>query len=516
MKKLLVPLLCFLFCACTSDDKKITGVSTVETENAFVNDSAFVVRVINADSTPAHNMVAKVRPIWYTQNLDTEGNNTNVEELTTDSLGRINLKARANDISIEIIDNNVGVFKQLNKDNIKNKNFITYTLEKLGSIEGKVELPSKESSAWIQVYGTDRLIKTDSQGNFKLDSMPPSEYRIRSITKKNAPAIGEGTFNLQAGATFKAGTLETPKTSDENLKLWPYSRSTSIDSIVPEWMKPITDTTIISIRLDSSNFNFKEAMPNGNDLRFTDQDSNRLESKIVYWNDTLQNAKILLRLENSKNINEILMYWGNTASLDINADNIWNNISDSLYKEINSLEIFNVNAGNLNTPFNYADGPRSWYFMPQDTNVTTIPSTEKALDAIEESENGEKVFHWKSQSTKPNLWSMVGIRLNNRPSDLSYIDSISFTAKGSGELGFAIEVLDEPTGKAKYVNYLDSTWKTFTFTSADFMEADQKYGNKGWDFVITRLTTISIWIVGDSEMWLDKVRIYGINRDDVN
>lgn len=516
MKKLIILLSCLLFCACTSDDKKITGVSTVETENAFVNDSAFVVRVINSDSTPARGVLAKVRPVWYIQNINSSKNKNDTEEFTTDTLGRINLKAQASDISIEIIDNNLGVFKQLNKESIKNKNFITYTMEKLGSIEGKVNLPSKESSAWIQVYGTDRLIETDSEGNFKLDSLAPSDYRIRSITRKNAPAIGEGMFELQAGDTFKAGTLEAPKASNEDLKLWPYSRNMGIDSAIPSWMQPVTDTTVICVRLDSSNFNFKEAMPNGNDLRFTDQDTNRLASKIVYWNDTLQNARIFVRLENSKDVNKILMFWGNTASLDINADNIWDNISDSLYKEINSLEIFNVDAGTLETPFSYADGPHSWYFVPQDSNVTTIPTAENALDAIEDSENGGKVFHWKSSTKTPNLWSMVGIRLNTQPTDFSFIDSISFTAKGSGELGFAIEVLDEPTGKAKYVNYLDSTWQTFTFTSKDFIEADQKYGNKGWDFVITRLTTISIWIVGKSEMWLDKVRIYGINRDDVN
>lgn len=111
---------------------------------------------------------------------------------------------------------------------------------------------------------------------------------------------------------------------------------------------------------------------------------------------------------------------------------------------------------------------------------------------------------------------MIGSRINRNPSSLEGIDSIAFYAKGKGELGFAVEVLNEPTGKTKYVDYLDSTWKRFSFTPSDFVEGDGEFGNMGWDFVKPRVTTFTIWIVDESEMWIDDVILYGVNRDNFN
>ena len=38
----------------------------------------------------------------------------------------------------------------------------------------------------------------------------------------------------------------------------------------------------------------------------------------------------------------------------------------------------------------------------------------------------------------------------------------------------------------------------------------------GWDFVKPRVTTFTIWIVDESEMWIDDVILYGVNRDNFN
>ena len=312
-------------------------------------------------------------------------------------------------------------------------------------------------------------------------------------------------------------TLEKPTLKNEQQEQWAHSRIIPLDSTVSDWMRPIAESTVVFVRLDSANFDFSETMKNGNDIRITDQSGNRLAFKKAFWNDSLQQAELQIRINGTSNVENLVMYWGKTAALDASADDVWAGLPDSLVTALHSVKIIDFDKQKLISAFNYSDGTRDWYFNPQDTNVTTTPSRENVQDAFEfNDERQSYVFHWKSTSKKKGKWSMIGTRINRNPSSLESIDSIAFYAKGKGELGFAIEVLDEPTGKTKYVDYLDSNWKRFSFTPNDFVAGDGEFGNMGWDFVKPRVTTITIWIVDDSEMWIDDVILYGVNRDNFN
>lgn len=514
MKKLLVLFaIPFLF-ACTDNDK-VAGASTVETENAAI-DSAFVVRVFNSDSTPAKGMAASLRPAWYVRSIDSSAKDISTE-LRTDSLGRIVLQKIPNEkMFLEIVNEGEGLFTALNQGEIRHGEIAEFILEKCGSLSGKVDLPKGEKFAWVQAYGTDKLIKTDSTGSFKFESLPPAKYRVRTLVSENEAAIGEGTFEISAGKESKAGKLEKP--SEEPLELWPNSRTFETEEVASEWMLPLADTTIVFVRLDSSNFNFGEAMANGNDLRFTDQNGQKLRSKIASWDDSLMNAKIMVRLEGCEGVESIQMYWGRKASADINDTEIWEGISDSLRLALNSVTLIDFESGKLESAFKYADGStRNWYYGSQDTSVVTAPSIDNVEEAFEKDETrGGTVFHWEATSQSKYLWSMVASRISKHPTNISGLDSASFYAKGKGELGFVFEVLDEPTGKVKYVDSLTGEWKRYSLTPADFVEGDSLYGNMGWDFVKPRTTTLTFWIVGNAEVWLDDIRLYGINRDDFN
>lgn len=510
MKNFLAILSCILFYACSSE-KEIAGASTVETENACI------INIVDADSKPASNAIAKVRPLWYVQNVHSSAQNETLE-LVADSLGNIALDKESFDNGyIEVIDGNAGIFKQISAiDLIKNK-VTTLQMQKLGSVSGKAELPEDASNAWVQIYGTDKLVQTNKKGEFTLDSLPPANYQIRAIISDEQDAIGEGLVQVNSGKSSEIQTLEKPSLANERLEQWTHTRTIPLDSIISDWMRPIADTTVVFVRLNSTNFNFSEAMKNGNDIRFTDQSNSRLEFKKVFWDDSLQNAEFQIRINGTSSIENLVMYWGKTAALHASNNEIWNGLPDSLVTAIHSVKLIDFENQKLESAFSYADGPREWYFEPQDSNVTTTPSNENVSEAFKKSEErGGYVFHWKSTSKKKDKWSMIGSRLNRIPSNLESIDSIAFYAKGSGELGFAIEVLDEPTGKTKYVDYLDSNWKRFSFTPSDFVPGDGEFGNKGWDFVKGRVTTITIWIVDESEMWIDDVILYGVNRDNLN
>lgn len=510
MKNLLVLLSCILLFACSSE-RDLAGASTVETENACI------INVVGADSKPAAYAVAKIRPLWHVQGFDSAAQ-IEALEVTADSLGNIVMDSADFDKGyIEIIDGNEGVFRAIAANDLKKNKLTTMQLEALGSVSGKADIPEGSDYAWIQVYGTDKLIKTNKKGEFTVDSLPPARYVIRAVISEDQAAIGEASVKVSAGEKNNIKTLAKPDIANEQLEQWAHLRVIPLDSTISDWMRPIADTTVVFVRLDSANFNFNEAMKNGNDIRFTDQSDNRLKFKKVFWNDSLQQAELQIRINGTSSVESLVMYWGKTAALDASSDDIWKDLPDSLVNSLHSIKIIDFEKQRLETAFDYADGPREWYFEPQDSNVTTQPSNEEVQKAFEkDKERGGYVFHWKSTSKKKGKWSMIGSRINRNPSSLEGIDSIVFYAKGSGELGFAIEVLDEPTGKTKYVDYLDSNWKRFCFTQKDFVEGDGEFGNMGWDFVKPRVTTFTIWIVDDSEMWIDDVILYGVNRDNFN
>lgn len=510
MKKFLLLLSgALLVAACsTSDSEKVAGASTLETENAYI------VKVVDKDSTPVAGAVALIRPAWFVKGIGESATDEAVE-LTADNDGRIRIDSlQYRKALLEVAGNGTGAIHELLQENLAENETVVLQLQQTGAFSGKVELPEGESSAWVQVYGTDRLVKTDSTGAFKLDSMPPFEYRVRAIIDEDKSAIGEGLVKVTTGDETKMGTMEKP--AGEDLSQWKFLRKLPVDSIVSEWMKPIADTTVVFVRLNAANFKFDEAMKNGFDLRFADTDGNLLESEIAAWDDSLENGTVRIRLEGSADIDTICMYWGKTAAADINSQNIWKGLSDSLYTALNSLKLIDFESKKLESAFEYSDGFREWYYEPQDTNVTTTPTLENIDEAFEQIENRGYVFHWKSHSEVKNKWSMIGYRMCEKPANFEALDSVTFDAKGTGLLGFALEVMEEPTGKAKYESQLDSNWTHFSFTPDEFVEGDGKYGNMGWDFVKPRTTTVTIWIVDDSEMWIDDVRLYGINRDDVN
>lgn len=510
MKNSLAFLFCILLFAC-STDKEIAGASTVETENACI------INVVNIDAKPVSYAVARIRPLWYVQGTSSNSQN-DVLELTADSLGNIVMDSADFDKGyIEIIDGNEGVFRAIAASDLKKNKLTKVQLEELGSVSGKADIPEGSDYAWIQVYGTDKLIKTNEKGEFTVDSLPPARYVIRAVISEDEAAIGEASIMVSAGEKNNIKTLAKPNLTNEQLEQWAHSRVVPIDSTISDWMRPIADTTVVFVRLDSVNFDFGEAMKNGNDIRFTDQDGNRLAFKKAYWSDSLKQAELQIRINGTSSIEELVMYWGKTAALDASSNDIWKDLPDSLVTAIHSIKIIDFDSQKLETAFDYGDGTRDWYFNPQDSNVTTTPSRDNVQDAFEfNDERQSYVFHWKSTSKKKGKWSMIGSRINRNPSSLEGIDSIVFFAKGSGELGFAIEVLNEPTGKTKYVDYLGSNWKRFSFTPDDFVPGDGEFGNMGWDFVKARVTTFSIWIVDDSEMWIDDVILYGVNRDNFN
>ena len=98
MKKWILIFVALILCACS--DKDVAGISSVETENAFL------IRVVREDSMPAANVVARVRSADFVRNVaDDSAEAAFFKEYKADSLGCIRIDSLAVDTAmIEIID----------------------------------------------------------------------------------------------------------------------------------------------------------------------------------------------------------------------------------------------------------------------------------------------------------------------------------------------------------------------------------------------------------------------------
>jgi hypothetical protein len=84
MKKLLLLLTVLLFVACSND--KVAGISTVETENAYL------IQIVHEDSLPAVGVLARMRAASFVRSVEEDSAGAEYyEEFVTDSLGLIRI-----------------------------------------------------------------------------------------------------------------------------------------------------------------------------------------------------------------------------------------------------------------------------------------------------------------------------------------------------------------------------------------------------------------------------------------
>ena len=255
MRRLLLLLAPLAFWSCS--DKEVAGISTVETENAFL------IQIVREDSLPAANVVARMRSVDFVRNVSENSDNGDsansefFEEFTTDSLGQIRIDSlTVKEATIEIVDAGEGLFKKISAEDVQEGDSVQFVLEKTGSLRGKIYLPDSVDFAWVQVYGTDRLVKTDSEGFYEMDSLPPYEYDMRVIigdsAVKNSAKVSAGEEASAYVYTFEPDSVKILdfETDNEELFISDLGRSVSGYMLV-------TDTSIKTepgIKEDFANF----------------------------------------------------------------------------------------------------------------------------------------------------------------------------------------------------------------------------------------------------------------------
>lgn len=243
----------FSLSACSSDDK-VAGVSTVETENAYV------IQVVDEGGVPVVNASAVLRAANYLPALPALKKYSNYMEvialeLTSDTAGYIHIDEWFNDsLTLEVLDGDRGAFVELVASDIQKGDSAELTLNHLGVLSGKVDLPEGETFALVRIYGTDRVVKTDGEGHYEIQGLAPADYRIQTLV---ADSASEDIVSVKPVAEVSSSSaLEESSSSEEvaessSSELGYLSVLDFESGLGGVYLKP-TDTTVVMYPVEDS------------------------------------------------------------------------------------------------------------------------------------------------------------------------------------------------------------------------------------------------------------------------
>lgn len=504
---------CLLFLLDCSEPK--TSGNSTETENAI----AF--QIFNPNGSPAQGVAYAVRPLWYLSDTTLNGKlSPPLFEGTTNAKGWIHIQNQPyGSFLIQVIrDSLSSVFQYSHSESKPADDKQKLALQSYGAVKGKVNLPTNSLFAWIQIYGLESVTRTDSTGAFLLPSLPAGSLHLVAWTPSQASPLGQASFEILANDTLDLGLLPPPSITSEAIKTWKYERSLSPQTLISDWMRPISIPSVVTLRLDSLNFDFKQAQPDGRDFRIVKADGTYIPYDVVRWDTKALRAVLRIRIDSPSDTTETwLLKWGNNRALMPEAIQVWSGLSDSLALALNSVLVGDFENNSVQNSLPPPIASSSWYMGQSDSGVIRPATRDSFLIALQPADSGRSGtaahFTYKAVAQE---WVLLGTLLGPGPRSLATVDSFVFWHRGKGTFALSVEEANsEITHKALYKGTSTASWRRIRVRPSDFMKPDSIGGNYGWEFVKDRVISLAIFGDNGGEFWVDDIRIYGINRDDL-
>ncbi len=176
------------------------------------------------------------------------------------------------------------------------KVLIQDTLRPVGTLQGKVEIPpGAAGSLYVQVYGMERLARTNDTGFFILPDLPAGQIKFRVLSSQAgisypAPSLAV----IKSGDTVDAGTLRPISFGSENYSEWPFSRRIYLNTLAAGVADTVTDFPLL-VRLDAERFDF--ALSDGKDIRFSSPNGTHLPYQRDSWDPNNYRAAFWVKLD---------------------------------------------------------------------------------------------------------------------------------------------------------------------------------------------------------------------------
>jgi hypothetical protein len=197
-------------------------------------------------------------------------------------------------------------------------NLPTDTIRPVGAIEGVVDMRQQEQTEIVvQVKGLDRRAVVDAMtGKYSIADVPAGQYEIHVVTAPTVirPAI-RSDIAVASGASTTVDTIRLPVFSG-----WAHSGRLTLNTTAAGAgvLGNVAGFPLL-VRLSKANFDFRQALAKGADVRFTKPDATPLPFEIEQWDSAGGQAAVWVRLDTVYGDNSaqyLNMYWGNRAAAD--------------------------------------------------------------------------------------------------------------------------------------------------------------------------------------------------------
>lgn len=537
MKRLACIFSAFLLWNCS---EHVAGGPGSETTNgiAYVGDGAVA----------SYASVA-IRSVDYTSSVDSATNALVNADFYADENGRFSFEAPEGKYRLTIVHGGsafTGLYSKKNEAELD-----SVQLEPTASLGGFADMPDSCEFVWVGVRGMDVLVRSDSLGRFQLSQLPSNDslqvYFLRGDNNKvyddlsvkldpnEAEIIDLQPDTLKNKIKFVAvadGKV-VPFASLAIRKSDEHPDSLRVNNVVVE-----ADTYA-----DKNGMFAIDSLKSGN-YRVTVTQSGLAYSKVL---SAKQIAKLdTIELQETANyMSRVTLHagddyaWVGVYGLDVltktNAEGVFSlpmlpskdtldvyfiSKKDSLYAK--NRVVLSGGTADFDYPSfviqNFEKDTASWYF-----NVDAIGSkiVSKAFET--DKERKSKVFHGKYSLVATNnfdAWVLAGMMLRGQGWNLSSLDSISFYAKGSGQIRIALENWDKKSEDAGLSLKAASEWKDLNaqkwtrfvvkFDDLCYTAQDVSYCYIAWNFLKDDVRQLTFFVRNGTDFYLDDIALYGV------
>jgi hypothetical protein len=301
------------------------------------------------------------------------------------------------------------------------------------------------------------------------------------------------------------GTVETENTVA--------ARTFSVDSLLSPWNRPSNASTVATLRLDGSNLPFEKTSASGLDLAIERLDSQAIPFRTVDWDKVSRRGRIEVLLTPSMQHKDsrFRLRWGLKDSLRADSAAVWSSIPEAQRFLLTSVLVDDFEDSTLQSPL-----PNKGWWYSSATDSATISSPQLAPS---QRTGGGKALRVTYKVPDSKLqYALVGLVLTSGPRSLRSMDSLVFWARGPGKLSVAFDRFGPNVSQKAWTTLeLDSNWRRIRIRPSDLDPAAgaSDKTNVGWEGVRDSVANLTFFARGGTTLWLDELRLHGVNRDDL-
>ena len=490
-----------------------------------------------------------VRSADFTSSVDSATHELVNADFYADSLGNFAFEAPEGEYRLTIVHGGsayTGLYMTKGDTSIGSIN-----LEPTANLGGVAEIPKKCEFVWVGVRGMDVLVRSDSAGRFQLSQLPSNDsLQLYFLRDDNEHVYDSLSIKLEPNETEEIDLQ--PDTLKNKIKFVAVADGKAVPFASLAIRK--SDARVDSLRVnnvvaeadayaDKDGMFAIDSLKSGN-YRVTVTQSGLAYSKVLSAKQIAKLDTVKLT-ETSNYMSRVTLHagddyaWVGVYGLDVltktNAEGVFSlpmlpskdtldvyfvNKKDSLYAK--NRVILSEGTADFDYPSftiqNFEKDTASWYF-----NVDAIGSKIVSKSFETDKDRKSKVFHGKYSLVATNnfdAWVLAGMTLRGEGWNLSSLDSISFYAKGSGQIRIALENWDKKSEDAGLSLKAASEWKDLNaqkwtryvvkFDDLCYTAQDVSYCYVAWNLLKDDVRQLTFFVRNGTEFYLDDIALYGV------